>query len=163
MTSRFAVACCGPIWSCGQNVFAIRVRGGSRSNPEKGVLIHHLMGDDEWAIVVPFLTEAGHKRGRTLGDHRRVLDGIFWIARTGTQWRDLTDHSVKWESVSGQSCRWPISGTWELRVEALNDIEDMPRSVQMINNTIVRAPVGRLRERESRKEGDGHSDKGKGR
>ncbi|MEO1494629.1 MAG: IS5 family transposase [Pseudomonadota bacterium] len=97
------------------------------------------MSDDEWEFFGPFLIETGPKRGRPPRDHRLVLDGIFWIARTGAQWRDLPDHFGKWGSVYRQFRRWTISGIWELLLVALNDTEDVPNSVQMIDSTIVRA------------------------
>ena len=45
-----------------------------------------LMSDEEWAFFAPFVIETGPKRGRPPKDHRRVLDGVFWIARTGAPW-----------------------------------------------------------------------------
>ena len=102
-------------------------------------MIRDLMSDDEWAFFEPFLIETGPRRGRPPRDHRLVLDGIFWIARTGAQWRDLPDHFGKWGSVYRQFRRRTISGIWELLLEALNDTEDVPHSVQMIDSTIIRA------------------------
>ena len=46
-------------------------------------MIRDLMTDDEWAIFEPFLTTPSPQGGRPPSDHRRVLDGILWIARTG--------------------------------------------------------------------------------
>jgi hypothetical protein len=39
------------------------------------------MTDDEWAIVEPFLTTLGSRGGRQPANHRRMLDGVFWITR----------------------------------------------------------------------------------
>ena len=39
-----------------------------------------LMSDKEWAFFEPFVIETGPKRGRPAGNHRLVLDGVFWIA-----------------------------------------------------------------------------------
>jgi transposase len=47
--------------------------------------------DDEWAFFEPFVTESGPLRGRPPRDHRRTLDAIFWIVRTGAPWRDLPE------------------------------------------------------------------------
>jgi transposase len=71
--------------------------------------------------------------------HRLVLDGIFWIARTGAQWRDLHEHFGKWFSVYRQFRRWTLAGSWEALLEALNETEGVGETVQMIDSTIIRA------------------------
>ena len=50
-----------------------------------------LMSDAEWGFFEPFLRVVRARQGRPAGDHRRVLDGVFWIARTGSAWRDLPE------------------------------------------------------------------------
>jgi len=47
------------------------------------------MSDEEWACLEPFVIERGPRSGRRPRNHRLVVDGIFWIARTGVAWRDL--------------------------------------------------------------------------
>ena len=79
------------------------------------------MSDEEWACLEPFVIERGARSGRRPRDHRLVLDGIFWIARTGVAWRDLHEHFGKWSSVYRQFRRWTLSGLWELLLEAFND------------------------------------------
>ena len=66
---------------------------------KEAVVIRDLMGDEEWAFFEPFVTTRGAHSGRRPRDHRRVLDGIFWIARTGAQWRGLPEDFGKWSSV----------------------------------------------------------------
>jgi transposase len=72
-------------------------------------------------------------------DHRLVLDGIFWIARTGVAWRDLHEHFGKWSSVYRQFRRWTLSGLWEFLLEAFNESGGGNSSLQMIDSTIIRA------------------------
>jgi len=43
--------------------------------------------DEEWAAIQPLLPKKG--RGPARKDDRRILDGIFYILRTGAPWRDL--------------------------------------------------------------------------
>lgn len=107
-------------------------------------MVRGLMSDEEWAFFAPFVIARGGKSGRPPEDHRLVLDGVFWIARTGAPWRDLHEHFGKWSSVYRQFRRWTLSGVWELMLQALNERGDTnrsgpPRSVQMIDSTIVRA------------------------
>ena len=97
------------------------------------------MSDEEWAFFEPFVTVRGPGSGRPPRDHRRVLDGIFWIARTGSQWRDLPEVFGKWSSVYRQFRRWTLAGLWDVLLEALNDIKGIGETVQMIDSTIIRA------------------------
>ena len=102
-------------------------------------MIRGRLSDAEWAFFEPFLVETGPKRGRPPKDHRRVLDGIFWIARTGAPWRDLPADFGKWASVYRQFLRWSRAGLWDLLLEGLAGSKAAPVSVQMIDSTIVRA------------------------
>jgi transposase len=43
--------------------------------------------DDEWTAVKPMLPNK--PRGVPRVNDRRVLDGIFWVLRSGAPWRDL--------------------------------------------------------------------------
>ncbi len=72
-------------------------------------------------------------------NHRLVLDGIFWIARTGSPWRDLPEEFGKWSSVYRQFRRWTLAGLWEEILEALNESRLAPDALQMIDSTVVRA------------------------
>ena len=93
------------------------------------------MSDEEWAFFAPFVIETGPRRGRRPRDHRLVLDGVFWIARTGAPWRDLDDHFGKWGSVYRQFRRWTLSGAWDVLLAALNESGEGQDSVQMIDST----------------------------
>jgi transposase len=103
-----------------------------------------LMSDAEWAFFEPFLRGVRAPQGRRGRDHRRALDGVFWIARTGSAWRDLPDEFGKWSSVYRQFRRWTLAGLWEAILEALNEgaasaPDNPPDRLQMIDSTIVRA------------------------
>jgi transposase len=92
-------------------------------------LARDLMSDEEWAFHERFILAARAPNGRKPTDHRLVLDGIFWIARTGSPWRDLPDEFGKWSSVYRQFRRWTLAGLWE----------EIPDALQMIDSTVVRA------------------------
>jgi transposase len=97
------------------------------------------MSDAEWAFLGAYVIESGPRRGRRPRDHRLVLDGIFWIARTGAQWRDLPEYFGKWSSVYRQFRRWTTSGLWDLLLEGLSGSGMGQPAVQMIDSTIIRA------------------------
>ncbi len=101
-------------------------------------MIRGRLTDDEWAFFEPFVTESGPLRGRPPRDHRRTLDAIFWITRTGAPWRDLPEELGNWNSVHRQFRRWTTSGLWDLMLSALA-AGGGGDALQMIDSTIVRA------------------------
>jgi transposase len=97
------------------------------------------MTDEEWAIVEPFLTSPSSHGGRPPADHRRVLDGVLWINRTGAPWRDLPEEFGPWNSVWRQFRRWCLSGVWDVLLQALADSGGELDALQMIDSTTSRA------------------------
>ena len=97
------------------------------------------MSDDEWAFAEQFILAVRAPNGRKPTNHRLVLDGVFWIARTGSPWRDLPEEFGKWSSVYRQFHLWTLSGLWEQIMEALNESRIVPDALQMIDSTVIRA------------------------
>ena len=93
----------------------------------RAALIRGLMADDEWACFERFLI------------HRRVLDAVFWLMRTGAPWRDLPEEFGNWNSIFRQFRRWADSGVWDVILEALAGSEVCDAALQMIDATIIRA------------------------
>ncbi|WP_264773853.1 IS5 family transposase [Defluviimonas salinarum] len=102
-------------------------------------LARDLMSDQEWAFFEPFIFAVRAPNGRKPINHRLVLDGIFWIARTGSPWRDLPEELGKWSSVYRRFRRWTLAGLWEAIMDALNQSAAVPHALQMIDSTVVRA------------------------
>lgn len=102
-------------------------------------MIRGRLTDDEWSFFEPFVMAANLLGGRPARDHRRVLDAIFWIARTGAPWRDLPAELGNWNSVFRQFRRWTASGLWDVMLEALADGGGDADLLQMIDSTSIRA------------------------
>lgn len=99
--------------------------------------------DQEWARLAPLLPRSAGKRGRPFVDHRQVLNGILWVARTGAPWRDLPERYPSWKTCHSRLTTWMHSGLWtqilqELqgRAEAGGEVE---WQVVLIDSTTVRA------------------------
>ena len=90
-------------------------------------MARQLMSDAEWAFFEPFITAMRGPGERRPANHRRVLDGIFWIARTGAPWGDLPEEFGKWGSVYRQFRRWTLAGLWEEKRVLANGEEKPPR------------------------------------
>lgn len=95
------------------------------------------MSDEEWAFHERFILAVRAPNGHKPMNHRLVLDGIFWIARTGSPWRDLPEQFGRWSSVYRQFRRWTLAGLWEGILGALNDGGVVPAALQMIDSTVV--------------------------
>ena len=71
------------------------------------------LSDEEWAILAPLLVparQAGHPR---IFEPRRIADAVFYLLRTGCQWRALPREFPPWPTVHYHYGRWRRSGTWE--------------------------------------------------
>jgi transposase len=97
-----------------------------------------LLTDEEWELLAPFVAAPCPQGGRPPQNHRRVLDAIFWIDRTGTPWRDMPEALGNWNSVHKQFRRWAVSGVWDVVLQALAD-GGGDAELQMIDSTISRA------------------------
>ena len=60
------------------------------------------MSNAEWAFFEPLIKAMRQLNGCKPVDHRRVPDGVFWIARPVAPWRDLPEEFGKWGSVYRQ-------------------------------------------------------------
>lgn len=88
----------------------------------------HGLTDDQWELIKDiFGTPA--KTGRPTVDRRLVVDGIFWILRTGTPQRDLPERFRKWGTVNDLFRRWSLDGTLDQILRrlrgALIDVEEI--------------------------------------
>ena len=70
-------------------------------------------------------------------DNRMFVEGVFWIVRTGSPWRDLPETFGDWNSVFRRFNRWSIKGVWYRIFEAMSDDPDFEYLI--VDSTIVRA------------------------
>lgn len=68
--------------------------------------------DQQWEQSEPLLPQGGG-RGGQWRDHRQVINGILWQARTGAPWRDVPDRYGPWKTLHERLRRWSADGTWE--------------------------------------------------
>jgi transposase len=90
--------------------------------------------DFEWSVIEPLLPK--DRRGRKPRNNRRVLNGIFWVLRTGAPWRDLPDRYGPYTSAYNRFNRWRKAGIWDRLMDAVVKAHD--GQVQMIDSSIVR-------------------------
>ena len=77
------------------------------------------LSDAEWVIIAPLLPNK--PRGVPRTDDRRVLNGIFYILRTGSPWRDLPGRYGPYTTVYNRFNRWAKAGVWISVFRALSE------------------------------------------
>jgi transposase len=101
-----------------------------------------LLTDEEWELIADSFPRAA-KTGRPRRDPRSILDGILWVLRTGSPWRDLPAEFGPWQTAWRMFDEWNAQGTLaeilhrlQAAFMAVGAIDD---ELWCIDGTIVRA------------------------
>ena len=92
------------------------------------------VSDFGWRAIKPVLTTK--PRGVPRVDNRRVLNGIFWVLRSGLPRRDLPERNGPYTTVYNRFNRWRRAGIWDRLIDAVIKAHD--GKVQMTNSSVVR-------------------------
>ena len=74
--------------------------------------------DEQWELIAPLFAPAKKARPRIYGE-REVLNAIFYVLRSGCQWRMLPHDLPHWQSVYYHFRRWARLGTFDQMLQAL--------------------------------------------
>src|SRR5436309_10013746 len=77
------------------------------------------------------------QRCSTGRDNRMFVEGVLWIVRTGSPWRDLPEVFGCWNSAFRRFSRWSAKGVWHRIFAAMADDPDFEYLI--LDSTIVRA------------------------
>jgi len=91
----------------------------------------------------PLLPPQKPKTGRPAVDHRRILNGMLWMLRTGAPWRDLPERYGPWRTVASRFYRWQRAGIWAQLLAAVQAQADAHGQLNWdmhdIDGTMIRA------------------------
>lgn len=90
--------------------------------------------DFEWSIIKPLLPNK--PRGVPRVNDRHVLNGIFWVLRSGAPWRDLPERYGPYTTCYNRFVRWRKAGVWDRLMDAVSEAYD--GDIQMIDSSVVR-------------------------
>jgi transposase len=77
--------------------------------------------DEQWKIIRPLIPRSPPIGTHRQVDMRKIVDGIFYINRTGCQWRMLPKEYEHWNTTYGYFRQWRKDGTWQRIHDALRE------------------------------------------
>ncbi|AWK85161.1 transposase [Azospirillum thermophilum] len=66
--------------------------------------------DAQWERLEPRFPPENPRTGRPIHSHRRMINGMHWIARSGATWRGLAEQYGPFGTVSSRFYRWRRAG-----------------------------------------------------
>ena len=96
----------------------------------------YVLTDAQWAKMAPHCLGKPGDPGRRGADNRLFVEGVLWIARTGSPWRDLPASFGKWNSVFRRFRDWVKADVFKRLFDAVSAEPDMEYA--MVDATIVK-------------------------
>jgi hypothetical protein len=78
----------------------------------------HQLTDEQWERIQHYFPVAADT-GRPPSDVRTVFNGVLWILRTGSPWRDMPEEYPPWQTVYHHFNQWRKEGLLAAIVEEL--------------------------------------------
>ena len=95
-----------------------------RRNPQTSPKTRLVLSNRQWRLIEPLLPGKRGDPGRTGRDNRLSLEGILYIIRTGTPWRDLPERFGKWATVYQRFRRWKLARVFDRIFESTHGLMD---------------------------------------
>ena len=73
---------------------------------------------ERWEHLRPLLPQQA-STGRPAVEHRLIVEGILWVIRTGSSWRDLPERFGPWSTVASRYRTWRKEGRWARILQVL--------------------------------------------
>jgi transposase len=116
------------------------------------------INEEAWRKILKFLKQC---KGIYIGREytcKNFIEAIYWISRTGAQWRELHDRYGNWNSIFKRFNAWSKKDIWNKLLQFC--IENPDLEYVMIDATIVRAHACAAGYGEQKIEGLGRSSGG---
>ena len=102
-----------------------------------GTMERLILCDQQWYRLAQHIIGNERTRGSSGRDNRMFVEGVLWIVRTGSPWRDLPEVFGCWNSAFRRFSRWSAKGVWHRIFAAMADDPDFEYLI--LDSTIVRA------------------------
>src|SRR3954447_5392051 len=99
-----------------------------------------MLTEATWARLSPLLPPQKPRTGRPALDHRRFLEAVLWLARTGAPWRDLPPELMNWRTAWRRLQRWTVAGVWGRVCDQLRAMApEAGWEAHMLDSSVIRA------------------------
>lgn len=95
------------------------------------------IGERQWRLIYEYLSEFKTIYVRHEDRCRRFVEAVFWMARSGSQWRLLPKEFGAWNTVYRRFADWADRGIWYKMLYYFAKDPDM--EYIMVDSTILRA------------------------
>jgi putative transposase len=110
------------------------------------------LSDAEWELLAPLIPPAKPGGRPRKWPMRTILDGIFYLLRTGCAWRFLPQEYPPWPTVHSYFRRFRLDGTWEQLNTTLRERErvrqgrqEQPTACIIDSQSVKTTSVGGIR------------------
>lgn len=79
--------------------------------------------DHEWALLSPLIPVAKPRGRPRVKEWRLIVNGLFYVLRTGCPWRYLPREYGPWQTVYYYFRQWRLDGTWQHIHTPLRELE----------------------------------------
>jgi putative transposase len=113
-----------------------------------GVDPQYQITDELWERIEPLIPPHRKKtrRGRPRMDERRAMNGIFYVARTGCQWKALPHSLGRKSTVHDRFQEWRKAGVfeemWRRSLLDYDATKGIDWEWQSMDTTMTKAPLG---------------------
>jgi len=107
------------------------------------------LSNKQWNQIKDLLPGRQDTVGVTARNNRRFVNGVMWILRSGSPWRDLPNRYGDWKNTHRRFSRWSKYGVWENIFKVLTkasdnryiSIDDIPSYNYLIEASAMREQV----------------------
>ena len=99
--------------------------------------MHYILQDTQFQSILKILIQIKYIHTKNIKSIRRFIDAIFYMLKSGIQWRLLPFYYGHWRAIHKRFKYWAKKGVWQKLFQAIQQDPDM--EYVMLDSTIIRA------------------------